>query len=94
MKAFIGTAALALAIAMTAVPADAKGCIKGAVVGGAAAISRVTTAYWARRPAARSVTMRRTRKTRTRSSRSNNLDHSALMPAALMIGHHFAISAF
>ena len=36
MKAIIGTAALALALAITAVPANAKGCIKGAVVGGAA----------------------------------------------------------
>jgi hypothetical protein len=36
MKAIIGTAALAVALAMMAVPANAKGCIKGAIVGGAA----------------------------------------------------------
>jgi hypothetical protein len=36
MKIFLGTAALALAIAITTVPAEAKGCIKGALVGGTA----------------------------------------------------------
>lgn len=36
MKAIIGATAFALAIAMAAVPANAKGCIKGAVVSGAA----------------------------------------------------------
>jgi outer membrane lipoprotein SlyB len=36
MKLFLTIAASALAFAVTAVPADAKGCIKGAVVGGAA----------------------------------------------------------
>jgi hypothetical protein len=36
MNAFVGCAALALVIASTASPAGAKGCIKGAVVGGVA----------------------------------------------------------
>jgi outer membrane lipoprotein SlyB len=36
MKLYATIAASALAFAVTAVPADAKGCIKGAVVGGAA----------------------------------------------------------
>lgn len=36
MRAILGAAALALAIGLTAVPADAAGCIKGAIVGGAA----------------------------------------------------------
>ena len=36
MKAILGCTALALAIAITAIPAKAKGCIKGAIVGGAA----------------------------------------------------------
>jgi hypothetical protein len=36
MKAFLGIAVLTLAIGAAAVPANAKGCIKGAIVGGAA----------------------------------------------------------
>ncbi len=36
MKAFLGYAALVLATAALTTPADAKGCIKGAVVGGIA----------------------------------------------------------
>jgi hypothetical protein len=36
MKAILGGVALSLAIGLTAVPADAKGCIKGAIIGGAA----------------------------------------------------------
>ena len=36
MKSFLACAALAFAIAGVAGAADAKGCIKGAVVGGAA----------------------------------------------------------
>jgi hypothetical protein len=36
MKAFLGIAALTLAIVTATAPADAKGCIKGAVVGGIA----------------------------------------------------------
>jgi hypothetical protein len=36
MKALLGGVALSLAIGLTAVPADAKGCIKGAIVGAAA----------------------------------------------------------
>lgn len=36
MRAILGGVALSLAIGLTAVPADAKGCIKGAIVGGAA----------------------------------------------------------
>jgi len=36
MKAILGCAALILAFAITAGPADARGCIKGALVGGAA----------------------------------------------------------
>jgi hypothetical protein len=36
MKAILSCAALAFVVAMTTVPADAKGCIKGALVGGAA----------------------------------------------------------
>lgn len=33
MKTIFGCIALTLAVAFTAIPADAKGCIKGAVVG-------------------------------------------------------------
>jgi len=36
MKAIIGGAAMIVAIAGMTLPADAKGCLKGAVVGGAA----------------------------------------------------------
>jgi hypothetical protein len=36
MKAFFFGCALALALAATAMPADAKGCIKGALIGGIA----------------------------------------------------------
>ena len=40
MKAILGCAALALAVAATTASADAKGCIKGAIVGGARATLR------------------------------------------------------
>ena len=36
MKAILGCTALALAIVMATLPANAKGCIKDAIVGGAA----------------------------------------------------------
>ena len=36
MKAILGGLVLSLFVTMTVVPADAQGCIKGAVVGGAA----------------------------------------------------------
>jgi hypothetical protein len=36
MKTFLSCAALALAIALMSAPADAKGCLKGAAVGGVA----------------------------------------------------------
>jgi hypothetical protein len=36
MRAILCSVALALAIGLTAVPADAKGCVKGAIIGGAA----------------------------------------------------------
>ena len=36
MRIFLGCAALTLAIALTNVTADAKGCLKGATVGGVA----------------------------------------------------------
>ena len=36
MKTLLGIAVLTLAIGSAAVPANAKGCIKGAIVGGAA----------------------------------------------------------
>ena len=36
MKAILGCTALALAIAMATLPANAKGCIKGAIIRGAA----------------------------------------------------------
>ena len=36
MKAILGGVALSLAMGLTAVPADAKGCLKGAIIGGAA----------------------------------------------------------
>jgi hypothetical protein len=36
MRTILGCATLALAVAITTIPADAKGCLKGAVVGGAA----------------------------------------------------------
>jgi hypothetical protein len=36
MKALLLECALSLALALTAMPADAKGCIKGALVGGIA----------------------------------------------------------
>jgi hypothetical protein len=36
MKAILGCVALSLTVAITAVPADAKGCIKGAIAGGLA----------------------------------------------------------
>jgi outer membrane lipoprotein SlyB len=36
MKAIFACLTLALAFSMTTVPADAKGCIKGAIVGGIA----------------------------------------------------------
>ena len=36
MKAFLFGCALALAFAATAMPADSKGCIKGALIGGIA----------------------------------------------------------
>ena len=36
MRALLCGVALSLAIGLTAAPADAKGCIKGAIIGGAA----------------------------------------------------------
>jgi hypothetical protein len=36
MKAFLGIAVVTLVIGTAAVPANAKGCIRGAIVGGAA----------------------------------------------------------
>jgi len=36
MRALLCGVALSLAVGLTAVPADAKGCIKGAIIGGAA----------------------------------------------------------
>ena len=36
MKTFFSCAALALAIALMSAPADAKGCLKGAAIGGVA----------------------------------------------------------
>ena len=46
MKAILGCTALALAIAMATLPANAKGCIKGAIIGGAA--GHVACPGWAR----------------------------------------------
>ena len=48
MKSVIGCAAVFLTLA-TATFADAKGCIKGAVVGGTAAITPGITAFLERR---------------------------------------------
>jgi hypothetical protein len=104
MKALLRYVALALAlplaITLATIPANAKGCIRGALVGGVAghlahhgllgaAAGCVIGHHW------------RTRKRRRRSkiplpARSSDelICHCALMPAALMIGHHFSISAF
>ena len=38
MKAIFATALLVPALALTSIPADAKGCIKGAIVGGVAGL--------------------------------------------------------
>ena len=48
MKAILGCTALALAIAMATLPANAKGCIKGAIIGGAA--GHVACPAWAAVP--------------------------------------------
>jgi hypothetical protein len=42
MKTFLTVAALLLAIAMMTAPAEAKGCIKGALVGASLAMSHIT----------------------------------------------------
>jgi len=58
MKNFLGCAALALAIALMGVPADAKGCLKGAAVGRRRPRRRSPRLYW------------RGRRLRDRASRS------------------------
>ena len=104
MKIFLGCAALTLAIALTNATADAKGCLKGAAVGGVAGhvaghhgfIGAAAGCAIGHHEAKKNE---RTTPSRSRSSHSSDAQphgsaHCALMPAALMIGHHFSISAF
>lgn len=71
MKAFIGCAAIIIALA-TVSSAEAKGCLKGAAVGGQGII-RGTMGYWERRLAALSDVTKQTSTTAWEETRSINL---------------------
>ncbi len=100
MKAILGFSALALTLALATAPADAKGCIKGAVVGGVAGhyvhhhgvIGAAIGCAIGHHEANKQPASIRGSDPPLASIRPP--DHSALIPASLMIGHHFSISAF
>ncbi len=95
MKAILGTAALAVALAMMAVPANAKGCIKGAIVGGAAGHVAGHHGFLGAAAGCAIGHHEANKKDNGRAAAAAVIRrHCGLMPAALMIGHHFSISAF
>ena len=82
MKVQVLTLAVCAALVGVAGPANAKGCAKGAAVGGVAVTSRAITACWARlrvapwasiAPRKRKSSSRNDKKRRSKSSNSKRL---------------------
>ena len=82
MKAILGCAALALAVTAATVSADAKGCIKGAIVGGVAGTSPAIMACWERPQAALSVTTRPRSARRHCNRRTSNAERRFASPCS------------